>query len=155
MKTFKSARPIEILLVEDNEGDVQLTREALRAGKIHNNLMTAGDGLEALEVLRRQGAHASAKQPDLILLDLNMPRMGGREFLSVVKSDDRLKVIPVVILTTSSAEEDIHETYDHHANCYIRKPMNYQQFINVVHVIEEFWLTVVTLPLESPTTAFR
>jgi CheY-like chemotaxis protein/two-component sensor histidine kinase len=139
-------RPIEVLLVEDNPGDVRLTREALKEGKVHNNLHVAPDGVEALAFLRREGRYADAVRPDLILLDLNLPRKGGREVLEEIKGDPSLRHIPVVILTSSSAEQDIARAYDLHANCYISKPVDLDQFIMVVKSIEDFWFTVVKLP---------
>ena len=139
-------RPIEILLVEDNPGDVRLTIEALKEGKVRNRLSVARDGVEALAFLRREGAHATAPRPDLILLDLNLPRLDGREVLAEIKVDARLRRIPVVVLTTSKAEEDILRTYDLHANCYINKPVDLDQFISVVRSIDDFWLSVVRLP---------
>jgi CheY-like chemotaxis protein len=139
-------RPIEVLLVEDNPGDVRLTREALKEGRVHNNLHVAPDGVEALAFLRREGRHAGAVCPDLILLDLNLPRKGGREVLAEIKGDPALRHIPVVILTSSSAEQDIARAYDLHANCYISKPVDLDQFIKVVKSIEDFWFTVVKLP---------
>lgn len=139
-------RPIEILLIEDNPGDVRLTREALREGKVRNNLSVAGDGVAALQFLRREGKYADAPRPDLILLDLNLPKKDGREVLAEIKADEQLRTIPVVILTTSSAEQDIIKSYNLHANCYITKPVDLEQFIIVVRSIEEFWLTIVTLP---------
>lgn len=138
--------PIEILLVEDSPGDVRLTVEALRDGKVLNNLSVAKDGVEALAFLRREGTHTSAPRPDLILLDLNMPKKDGREVLAEIKHDDSLKRIPVVILTTSQAEQDIVKSYDLHANCYISKPVDFDQFISVVQSVEDFWLTMVKLP---------
>jgi two-component system, chemotaxis family, response regulator Rcp1 len=138
--------PVEILLVEDNPGDVRLTREALREGKVHNNLSVVDDGVKALAFLRRQGEYASAPRPDLILLDLNLPRMSGREVLTEVKSDPELKSIPVVVLTTSQAEQDIVRAYELNANCYVTKPVDLDQFITVVKSIEDFWLTIVRLP---------
>jgi len=140
------AGPVEILLVEDNPGDVRLTREALREGKVYSNLHWAKDGVEALEFLRRQGAHRDAPRPDIILLDLNLPKKDGREVLSEIKSDENLKRIPVVILTTSKAEEDVLRSYQLHANCYVTKPVDLEKFIVVVQSIDMFWLTVVTLP---------
>ena len=137
---------MEILLVEDNAGDVRLTREALREGKVYNNLHWAKDGVEALEFLKREGKHADAPRPDIILLDLNLPKKDGREVLAVIKGDDRLKQIPVVVLTTSKAEEDVLRSYALHANCYITKPVDLDKFILVVKSIDRFWLTVVTLP---------
>lgn len=142
----KSLRPVEILLVEDNPGDVDLTVEALKEGKVANNLHVAGDGEAAMRFLRREGEHAGAAQPDLILLDLNLPRMDGREVLAEIKKDDRLKMIPVVVLTTSDAEIDVVRTYEMHANCYIQKPVDLEQFFGVVKSIDSFWLSVVTLP---------
>ncbi len=141
-----SGQLIEILLVEDNAGDVRLTQEALREGKVKNNLTVARDGEEALRILRREGEHANAATPDLILLDLNLPKKDGREVLQVIKADPMLRVIPVVVLTTSSAEVDILKSYQLHANCYIAKPVDLEQFISVVRSIDEFWLTVVKLP---------
>lgn len=139
-------RPIEILLVEDNPGDVRLTIEALKEGKVRNRLSVARDGVEALAFLRREGPHANAARPDLILLDLNLPRKDGREVLAEIKEDTSLRRIPVVVLTTSKAEEDILRTYDLHANCYIAKPVDLEQFISVVRSIDDFWLSVVRLP---------
>ena len=138
--------PIEILLVEDNPGDVRLTREALRDGKVRNNLSVADDGVEALAFLRRTGKHANAPRPDLILLDLNLPRLSGREVLAQIKEDPELQSIPVVILTTSQAEQDIVRAYQLNANCYVSKPVDLDQFITVIKSIENFWLTVVKLP---------
>jgi two-component system, chemotaxis family, response regulator Rcp1 len=139
-------RPIDILLVEDNPGDVRLTIEALHESKVRNNLHVARDGVEALAFLRREGAHANAVRPDLILLDLNLPRKDGREVLAEIKADAGLHTIPVVILTTSRAEQDVVRTYELQANCYITKPVDLDQFITVVKSIEDFWLTIVTLP---------
>ena len=139
-------KPINILLVEDNPGDVRLTREVLQEGKLLNHLQVAGDGIEALEFLRHEGRFAKSPHPDLILLDLNLPRMDGRELLAIIKSDHALRRIPVVILTTSKAEEDIIATYDLHANCYITKPVDLDQFFSVIKSVEEFWFTVVKLP---------
>jgi CheY-like chemotaxis protein len=137
---------IEILLVEDNPGDVDLAREALATGKVRNTLQVVGDGIAAMDYLRHQGKYAKAPRPDLILLDLNMPKKDGREVLAEVKADPDLKRIPVVILTTSKAEEDILKTYNPHANCFITKPIDLHQFIKVVQAIEDFWLTIVKLP---------
>jgi chemotaxis family two-component system response regulator Rcp1 len=142
----ETAPPIEILLVEDNPGDVRLTQEALKEGKVYNNLHWAKDGVEALEFLQRGGKHANAPRPDIILLDLNLPKKDGREVLAVIKKDDRLKHIPVVVLTTSKAEEDVLRSYELHANCYVTKPVDLEKFIVVVQSIDRFWLTVVTLP---------
>jgi CheY-like chemotaxis protein len=141
-----STQSIEILLVEDNPGDVRLTQEALRDGKLHTRLSVVRDGEEALAFLRRQGPHAAAPRPDLILLDLNLPRMSGQEVLSEIKNDEHLRRIPVVVLTSSQAEQDILTSYDLNANCYITKPVDLEQFIRVVRSIEDFWLTVVKLP---------
>ena len=143
-----AAPPVEILLVEDNPADVRLTQEALREGKVKNNLSVARDGEEALAFLRRQGKFKDATRPDLILLDLNLPRRDGREVLADIKNDPDLKLIPVVVLTTSSAEADILKSYKLHANCYITKPVDLEQFVSVVRSIDEFWLTVVKLPSE-------
>ena len=142
----RAAPPVEILLVEDNPGDVRLTQEALKEGKVYNNLHWAKDGVEALEFLRRQGKHAKAPRPDIILLDLNLPKKDGREVLAVVKNDADLKHIPMVVLTTSEAEEDVLKSYSLHANCYVTKPVDLEKFIHVVQSIDRFWLTVVTLP---------
>jgi two-component system, chemotaxis family, response regulator Rcp1 len=138
--------PIEILLVEDNPGDVRLTKEALKEGKVYSNLHTVKDGVEAMEFLRRQGKYAGVPRPDIILLDLNLPRKDGREVLEEIKSDEALKRIPVVVLTTSKAEEDVVRTYNLHANCYVTKPVDLEKFMVVVKTIDTFWLTVVTLP---------
>ena len=143
-----NAKPIEILLVEDNAADVRLTEEALKEGKVRNNLHVARDGMEALEFLHRQGKFKDATRPDLILLDLNLPRRDGREVLADIKNDPDLKMIPVVVLTTSSDEADILKSYKLHANCYITKPVDLEQFVNVVRSIDDFWLTVVRLPSE-------
>jgi two-component system response regulator len=140
---------IEILLVEDNPGDVRLTREALKDGKIVNNLHVAEDGVDALAFLRREGKYHNAVRPELILLDLNLPKKDGREVLAEIKADEALKRIPVVVLTSSAAEQDIVKSYNLHANCYVTKPVDLDQFINVVKSIEHFWLTVVKLPPES------
>ena len=142
----KGETPVEILLVEDNPGDYRLTKEALREGKVFNNLHWAQDGVDAVDFLKRRGKHARAPRPDIILLDLNLPKKDGREVLSEIKSDDELKSIPVVILTTSKAEEDVLKSYDLHANCYVTKPVDLDKFIVVVQSIDRFWLTVVTLP---------
>lgn len=142
----RPGRPIEILLVEDNPGDVRLTIEGLNEGKVRNNLHVAKDGVEALAFLRREGKYADATRPDLVLLDLNLPRKDGREVLSEIKADAALKTIPVVVLTTSRAEQDVLHSYQLQANCYITKPVDLEQFITVVKSIEDFWLTIVTLP---------
>ena len=145
---MQSTRPIEVLLVEDNPGDVRLTREALREGKVRNNLYVASDGVEALRFLRKEAEHADAVRPDLILLDLNLPKKDGREVLEEIKRDPSLRHIPVVILTSSQAESDIVRAYDLHANCYVTKPVDLDQFITVVQSIESFWFTIVKLPPE-------
>ncbi|MBL0209781.1 MAG: response regulator [Holophagaceae bacterium] len=147
--TSDNGKPIEILLVEDNPGDVRLTREALKEGKVRNVLSVVQDGVEALAFLKRQGAYAKAARPDLILLDLNLPKIDGQEVLAEIKESPALRAIPVVILTTSSAEQDILRTYNLHANCYITKPLDMDQFISVVKSIEDFWLTVVKLPPDA------
>ncbi|KAF5413626.1 MAG: putative methanogenesis regulatory protein FilR2 [Candidatus Methanogaster sp.] len=138
--------PIEILLVEDNPGDVRLTQEVLRDGKVRNNMSVAKDGVEAVAFLRQTGEYAGAPRPDIILLDLNLPKKDGREVLADIKTDHDLKNIPVVVLTTSSAEQDIVRSYDLHANCYITKPVDLDQFIRVIRSIEDFWLTIAKLP---------
>ncbi len=145
---MNTARPIEILLVEDNAGDARLAAEALREAKVRNNLRRVADGDEALRFLRRLGEHASAPRPDLILLDLNLPGRDGRQVLEEIKADDQLRRIPVVVLTTSQAEEDILRAYNLNANCYITKPVDLDQFMKVVKTIEDFWLTIVKLPSE-------
>jgi CheY-like chemotaxis protein len=142
----KTAPPVEILLVEDNLGDARLTREALKEGKVYNNLHWVKDGVEALDFLHKRGKHEGAPKPDIILLDLNLPKKDGREVLQEIKADERLMRIPVVVLTTSKAEEDVLRTYALHANCYVTKPVDLEQFIKVVKSIDNFWLTVVTLP---------
>ncbi len=139
-------KPVEILLVEDNPGDVRLTQEVLKEGKMNNNLYVAKDGVDAVTFLRREGEYADSPVPDLILLDLNLPKKDGREVLAEIKADSDLKHIPVVVLTTSKAEQDIHKAYNLHANCYITKPVDLDQFIQVVKSIEDFWLTIVKLP---------
>jgi CheY-like chemotaxis protein len=142
----ENGTPVEVLLVEDNPGDVRLTREALKEGKVRNNLSVVGDGVEALAFLHREGNYSSAPRPDIILLDLNLPRKDGRQVLAEVKADPELRRIPVVVLTTSKAEEDILKTYELHANCFITKPVDFEHFIKVVQSIESFWLTIVQLP---------
>jgi two-component system, chemotaxis family, response regulator Rcp1 len=140
------SKPAEIVLVEDNAGDVRLIVEAFKENEFLNNLHVAKDGVEAMEFLHKEGRYANAFHPDLILLDLNLPKKDGREVLEEVKVDPNLKRIPVIILTSSKAEEDIFKTYDLHANCYITKPIDMDQFIKVVRSIEDFWLTIVKLP---------
>jgi len=139
--------PIEILLVEDNPGDVLLTQESLADSKVNNTLHVVKDGVEAMAFVRREGQYADRPRPDLVLLDLNLPRKDGREVLEELKSDDDLRRIPVVILTTSSQEEDVAQAYDAHANCYITKPIDLEQFMKVVRTIESFWLEIVKLPV--------
>jgi CheY-like chemotaxis protein len=138
--------PIEILLVEDNLGDVRLTQEVLNDGKVRNNMSVVKDGMDAVSFLQQTGEYADAPRPDIILLDLNLPKKDGREVLAEIKDDSDLKNIPVVVLTTSSAEQDIFKAYDLHANCYITKPVDLDQFIRVIRSIEDFWLTIVKLP---------
>jgi len=146
MTSERIGRPIQILMVEDNRDDIELTMEALKDAKVGNILKVVKDGEEALAYLRGEGQYKGSLRPDLILLDLNMPRKDGREVLKEIKNDPSLRRIPVVILTTSQAEEDIINTYDLHANCYITKPVDFTQFLKVVRSIEDFWLTVVKLP---------
>ena len=142
------AKPIEILLVEDNPGDVRLTQEAFKEGKVLNNLSVVEDGAEAMAFLRQQGKYADVPRPDLILLDLNLPKKDGRQVLPEIKEDTNLKRIPVVVLTTSKAEQDILKTYNLHANCYVTKPVDLEQFISVVRFVQHFWLSIVKLPPE-------
>src|SRR5437870_685868 len=142
----KGSRPVEILLVEDNPGDERLTREALKEGKVYSNMHWVKDGVEAMLYLRREGKFSGAVRPDIILLDLNLPKKDGREVLEEIKQDPQLKCIPVVVLTTSKAEEDVLKTYGLHANCYVTKPVDLDKFITVVKSIDAFWLSVVTLP---------
>jgi CheY-like chemotaxis protein len=146
MPGSKTMRPIEILLVEDNPGDVRLTQEALKDAKVANTLHVVEDGIAALDFLHRRAPYEAVPRPDLILLDLNLPRRNGREVLAEIKSDDRLKVIPVVVLTTSQAEEDVLRAYHLHANCYISKPVDFEQFTTIIKTIEDFWLSIVVLP---------
>jgi len=146
MTKGENGTPVEILLVEDNPGDVRLTQEALREAKVRNNLHVVSDGEEALKFLYRRDGYSDAPRPDIILLDLNLPKKNGQEVLAEIKADPGLRRIPVVILTTSKAEEDILKSYDLHANCYVTKPVDFEQFIRVIQSIQEFWLTVVKLP---------
>jgi len=146
MSAETEGKPVDILLVEDNPGDVRLARESLRESKVRNQLFVIEDGVEAMAFLRREGKYAQAPRPDLILLDLNLPRKDGREVLAEIKADDNLKRIPVVMLTISKAEEDILRAYNLHVNCYITKPIDLDRFIEVVKIIEDFWLTIVKLP---------
>jgi len=136
----------DILLIEDNPGDVRLTKEALRDAKVLNDIYVAKDGVEAMEFLHREGSFANVPIPDLILLDLNLPRKDGREVLAEIKKDPKLKHIPVVVLTTSKADEDIIKSYNLHANAYITKPVDLNRFVEIMHSIEEFWFTIVKLP---------
>jgi two-component system, chemotaxis family, response regulator Rcp1 len=149
MNAAVQGRPIEILLVEDSAADVRLTVEALKEAKVKNRLWIAEDGVEAMAFLRKQDGHGDAPRPDLILLDLNLPRMDGRQVLKEIKAEPELRRIPVVVLTTSRAEEDVLKAYDLHANCYITKPVDFEQFMEVVRSVEDFWLTVVKLPSEA------
>ncbi|MDD5676136.1 MAG: response regulator [Chitinivibrionales bacterium] len=142
-------RPIQILLVEDSPSDAKLTLKALTLAKVSNNVSHVEDGVEAIQFLKHEGAFSQAPRPDLVLLDLNLPRKDGREVLKELKSDPALKTIPVVVLTTSKAEEDILRSYELHANCYITKPVNFERFLQVVQSIEDFWLSVVVLPKQE------
>jgi len=146
MGQYNGVNPVEILLVEDSPSDVRLTKEALKEAKLLICMNVVNDGVEALAYLRREGKYAKAARPDLILLDLNLPRKDGREVLKEIKNDERLKVIPVVVLTISKAEEDVAKSYHLHANCYITKPIDLDQFSKVVKSIQDFWLTIVKLP---------
>ncbi len=148
MITRELAKPIEILLVEDNPGDVRLTAEVLKDAKVRNRLSVVADGVEALAFLRSERPYVQSPRPDLILLDLNLPRKSGRKVLAEIKSAPDLSRIPVVVLTTSASEDDIRASYDLHANCYITKPVDLDQFIRVVKSIEDFWFTIVQLPIE-------
>ena len=146
MLSCAPARPLQLLLVEDNPGDVRLTREALKSGEVEVNLNVARDGVEAIDFLRKRGPFQTAPDPDLILLDLNLPRKNGREVLSEIKTDPDLKRIPVLVMTTSRADQDINRAYSLNANCYITKPMDLDEFLRIVRSIEDFWLKTVTLP---------
>jgi chemotaxis family two-component system response regulator Rcp1 len=143
--------PIEVLLVEDSPGDVRLTREALKDAKVHISLHVVADGIEAMAFLERTGTHVNAPRPDLILLDLNLPRKDGREVLKEIKQSPAMRSIPVVILTTSSSEADVLQSYELHANCYISKPVDLEGFLKVVQSIDNFWLSVVKLPHGAPS----
>jgi two-component system response regulator len=140
------AMRVDILLVEDNPGDVRLTKEALKDAKVLNDIYVARDGVEAMEFMHREGSFANVPIPDLILLDLNLPRKDGREVLAEIKKDPKLKHIPIVVLTTSKADEDIIKTYNLHANAYITKPVDINRFVEIMHALEEFWFTIVKLP---------
>ncbi len=148
MSSHSNGRLVEILLVEDNPGDVRLTKEAMKEGKIRNNLSVASDGVEAMAFLRQEGKYADAPRPDVVLLDLNLPKKDGRSVLKEIKEDPNLRRIPVVILTSSKADEDVLNSYDLHANCYVTKPGDLEQFIEVVKSVEGFWLQIVKLPKE-------
>jgi chemotaxis family two-component system response regulator Rcp1 len=143
---LKWSRPVEILLVDDNPADVALTQEAFLEGKLVNHLSVVNDGVDAMDFLRKRGQYASVPTPDIILLDLNMPRKDGREVLAEIKADDVLKYIPVVIMTVSKDDKDILESYRLHANCYIKKPVKFSEFVEIVRTLENFWFSVVTLP---------
>lgn len=147
---MKDGRLAEILLVEDNPGDVLLTTKALKKGKILNNLHVVEDGVEAMAFLRQEGKYADVPRPDIILLDLNLPKKDGREVLDELKNDSNLSTIPVVVLTTSQAEEDVMKSYQSHANCYCVKPVQFPDFLKVISKIEQFWFSIVTLPQNSP-----
>ena len=149
MAKHRDSQPIDILMVEDSLDDIEITMEALKNTKINNNLVSVRDGVEAMALLRKEGEYEDAARPDLILLDLNMPRMDGRQVLEQIKSDPDLQKIPVVVLTTSEAEEDVLKAYELHANCYITKPVGLEQFAKVVTSIEDFWFSVVRLPGEE------
>ena len=146
MNVAVSPKVIEVLLVEDNIGDVRLTQEALKEGRLLVNLTVARDGIEAMDILQQKNSYAGATRPDLVLLDLNLPRKDGREVLREIKADPALKTIPVVILTTSEADADVRATYGAHANCYITKPVDMDRFFEIVKMLEEFWFTIVKLP---------
>jgi CheY-like chemotaxis protein len=146
MSANEECRPVEILLVEDNPGDIRLTQEAFKEGRLANNLQVVMDGVEAMAYLRREGQYATRRAPDLILLDLNLPRKDGRQVLDELKHDPALKHIPVVVLTTSKEEADVLRSYQLHANCYITKPVDLDQFMEIVHSIGSFWLKIVVLP---------
>ncbi len=148
MTVIQECQPLEILLVEDNPGDVRLTQEVFKEAKILNNLSVVGDGVDAMAFLRKQGQYVDASRPDLILLDLNLPRKSGREVVAEVKDDPSLRGIPIVVLTTSSAEQDVVGAYERHANCYITKPVDLDKFIHIIRSIEQFWLSVVQLARE-------
>ncbi len=146
--TQSTIRAVEILLVEDNIADIRLTKEVLKDSKVSNNIHPVMDGVEAIAFLKKEGKYQNVPRPDLILLDLNLPKKDGREVLEEIKNDEELRRIPVVILTTSKAEQDIIKSYNLHANCYISKPVNLEQFITIVESIEDFWFTIVKLPIE-------
>jgi chemotaxis family two-component system response regulator Rcp1 len=149
MSSYSFLRPIEILLVEDSPTDAFLAQEALESFKVTNHLHAVPDGVEAMAFLHKEGKYAQVPRPDLILLDLNLPRMDGREVLKAIKNDAELRAIPVVVLTTSKGEEDVLKAYDLHANCYVVKPVDFDKFVEIVHAIENFWFAMVTLPKKS------
>jgi chemotaxis family two-component system response regulator Rcp1 len=155
MNPQPTPQPIHILMVEDDPADVRLTREALKNKIVLTTMDTVPDGVEAMAYLRKEDAYTDKPRPDLILLDLNMPRMDGREVLAELQKDPKLRKIPVIVLTTSEGEEDILAAYEMNANCYITKPVDWKQFVRVVEVIEDFWLTVVRLPKELPKESYR
>lgn len=140
------SKEIKILFVEDNEGDIVLTLEALKEAKIHNHVTVMRDGEQAIQYLKKEGEYKNAETPDLILLDINLPRMDGKEVLANIKKDRQLMIIPVVILTTSDSEKDIMESYNNHANCYITKPVDFKKFMDVIQTIKTFWISIVQLP---------
>ena len=146
MTDTRRGRLVEILLVEDNPGDVRLTQEVFKEAKIVNHLNVVGDGVDAMAFLRREGGYADVVRPDIVLLDLNLPRRSGRDVLEEIKGDPTLRNIPIVVLTTSRAEQDVLDAYEHHANCYITKPVDLEQFIDIVRSISQFWLSIVELP---------
>ena len=146
MTDTRNGRLVEILLVEDNPGDVRLTQEVFKEAKILNHLHVVGDGVDAMAFLRREGGYAHVVRPDLVLLDLNLPRKSGRDVLEEIKGDPTLRNIPIVVLTTSRAEQDVLDAYEHHANCYIAKPVDLEQFVDIVRSIGQFWLSIVELP---------
>ena len=146
MTDTRYGRLVEILLVEDNPGDVRLTQEVFKEAKILNHLNVVGDGVDAMAFLRKEGGYADVVRPDLVLLDFNLPRMSGRDLLKEIKGDPVLRNIPIVVLTTSRAEQDVLDAYEHHANCYIAKPVDLEQFIDIVRSIGQFWLSIVELP---------
>ncbi len=152
METCDTTKAINILLVEDNPGDIRLTQEVLKDGKMCNNLSIAMDGEEAILFLKKTGKYKDAPTPDIVLLDLNLPKKDGRQVLAEIKSDPVLKIIPVIVLTTSSAEQDILNTYANHANAYITKPVDFDQFMNVIRTFENFWLAIVKLPTKENGT---
>jgi two-component system, chemotaxis family, response regulator Rcp1 len=154
MSNYHDIKPIDILLIEDNPGDIRLTKEALKEGKVLNNLSVVTDGVEAIDFLRKLNKYKDAVTPDLILLDLNLPKKDGREVLKEIKEDLQLKQIPVVVLTTSKEEQDIIKSYNLYANCYITKPVDLDNFIKVIESIENFWLTIVKLPTNNGNSKF-